>query len=178
MKRNYLNFAVIGAAHNPLGVEPDAPDELLVALEHPEAGAALDVPQPDGVIGATGDHEPVVILQTGDSSLVTIEGPHKLARAGGPHLDGPVSTGRHDVLLVKINYIHSRSEIIRGYYDNTDADYSCSKKQTGHSPDVIRILSTMTQVFEEITKYLTHKKIRNSKTTFHLFQVSILRSWS
>ena len=53
-----------------------------------------------------------MILQTGDPSLVTVEGPHKLARAGGPHLDGPVSTGRHDVLLVKINYVHSRSEII------------------------------------------------------------------
>ena len=47
---NYLYFAVIGAAHNPLGVEPDAPDKLLVTFEHPEAGAALDVPQPDGVI--------------------------------------------------------------------------------------------------------------------------------
>lgn len=52
-----------------------------------------------------------MILQTGDPSLVTIEGPHKLAGAGGPDLDGPVPTGGHDVLLVKINYVHSRSEI-------------------------------------------------------------------
>ena len=46
----YLYLAVIGAADNPLGVEPDAPDELLVPLQHPEAGAALDVPQADGVV--------------------------------------------------------------------------------------------------------------------------------
>lgn len=46
----YLYLAVIGATDNPLGVEPDAPDELLVPLEHPEAGPALDVPQADGVV--------------------------------------------------------------------------------------------------------------------------------
>ena len=110
-----------------------------MALEHTEAGAALDVPQPDGVIGATGDHEPVVILQTGDPSLVTIEGPHKLARAGGPHLDGPVSTGRHDVLFVKINYIHSRSEIIEVMTTPMPTIHVAKSKQIGHSPDVIRI---------------------------------------
>ena len=54
-----------------------------------------------------------MILQTGDPSLVTIEGPNKLTGAGGPHLDGPVPAGGNDVLLVKINYIHSRSEIIQ-----------------------------------------------------------------
>ena len=54
-----------------------------------------------------------MILQTGDTSLVPIEGPHKLTGAGGPHLDGPVPAGRHDVLLIKINYIHSRSEIVK-----------------------------------------------------------------
>lgn len=47
---DYLYLAVIGATDNPLGVEPDAPDELLVPLEHPEAGPALDVPQADGVV--------------------------------------------------------------------------------------------------------------------------------
>ena len=26
-------------------------------LEHPETGAALDVPEPDGVVRAAGDHE-------------------------------------------------------------------------------------------------------------------------
>ena len=29
----YLDLPVIGAAHNPLGVEPDAPDQLLVTLK-------------------------------------------------------------------------------------------------------------------------------------------------
>jgi hypothetical protein len=29
---------------------PDTSDELLVTLQDPEAGPALDVPQPDGVV--------------------------------------------------------------------------------------------------------------------------------
>ena len=28
-------------------------------LEHPETGAALDIPEPDGVVRAAGDHESV-----------------------------------------------------------------------------------------------------------------------
>ena len=63
-----------------------------------------------------------MILQTGDPSLVTIEGPHKLTGAGGPHLDGPVPAGGNDVLLVKINYIHSRSEIIQLQITSLSAD--------------------------------------------------------
>ena len=63
-----------------------------------------------------------MILQTGDPSLVTIEGPHKLTGAGGPHLDGPVPAGGNDVLLVKINYIHSRSEIIQIQITSLSAD--------------------------------------------------------
>ena len=82
----HLDLPVVGSAHNPLAVEPDAPDELLVALEDPEAGAALDVPEPDGVVRAAADDQPVVVLQAGDASLVTIQSPHKLAGAGGPNL--------------------------------------------------------------------------------------------
>ena len=63
-----------------------------------------------------------MILQTGDPSLVTIEGPHKLTGAGGPDLDGPVPAGGNDVLLVKINYIHSRSEIIQIQITSLSAD--------------------------------------------------------
>ena len=63
-----------------------------------------------------------MILQTGDPSLVTIEGPHKPTGAGGPHLDGPVPAGGNDVLLVKINYIHSRSEIIQIQITSLSAD--------------------------------------------------------
>ena len=40
-----LDLAVVSARDDPLGVEPDAPDELLVTLQDPQAGAALDVPQ-------------------------------------------------------------------------------------------------------------------------------------
>ena len=82
----HLDLPVVRSAHNPLAVEPDAPDELLVALEDPEAGAALDVPEPDGVVRAAADDQPVVVLQAGDASLVTVQSPHKLAGAGGPNL--------------------------------------------------------------------------------------------
>ena len=82
----HLDLPVVRSAHNPLAVEPDAPDELLVTLEDPEAGAALDVPEPDGVVRAAADDQPVVVLQAGDASLVTVQSPHKLAGAGGPNL--------------------------------------------------------------------------------------------
>ena len=82
----HLDLPVVRSAHNPLAVEPDAPDELLVALEDPEAGATLDVPEPDGVVRAAADDQPVVVLQAGDASLVTVQSPHKLAGAGGPNL--------------------------------------------------------------------------------------------
>ena len=81
-----FNLAVVGSTDNPLAVEPDAAHQLLVALEDPETGAALDVPEPDGVVGATADDQPVVVLQAGDASLVTVQSPHKLAGAGGPNL--------------------------------------------------------------------------------------------
>ena len=42
---SYLDFAVVGARDDPLGVEPDAAHELLVALQDAQAGAALNVPQ-------------------------------------------------------------------------------------------------------------------------------------
>ena len=82
----HLDLPVVRSAHNPLAVEPDAPDELLVALEDPEAGATLDVPEPDGVVRAAADDQPVVVLQAGDASLVTVQSSHKLAGAGGPNL--------------------------------------------------------------------------------------------
>ena len=53
----HLDFAVVRPADDSLAVEADAPDELLVALQHAEAGPALDVPQPDGVVRAAAHHE-------------------------------------------------------------------------------------------------------------------------
>ena len=53
----HLDFAIVRPADDPLAVEADAPDELLVALQHAEAGPALDVPQPDGVVRAAAHHE-------------------------------------------------------------------------------------------------------------------------
>ena len=82
----HLDLAVVGAADDPLAVEPDAPDELLVALEHPETRAALDVPQSDRVVGAAGDDEAVVVLQTRDAPLVPVQRPHELAARGVPDL--------------------------------------------------------------------------------------------
>ena len=81
-----LYLPVVGSTDNPLAVKSDAADELLVALQYSEAGAALDVPEPDGVVRAAADDQPVVVLQAGDASLVTVQSPHKLAGAGGPNL--------------------------------------------------------------------------------------------
>ena len=46
----HLDLPVVRSTHDPLAVEPDASDELLVTLQHSEAGAALYVPEPDGVV--------------------------------------------------------------------------------------------------------------------------------
>ena len=40
-----LDLSIVGAGDDPLGVEADAADELLVALQHAQARPALDVPQ-------------------------------------------------------------------------------------------------------------------------------------
>ena len=53
----HLDFAIVRPADDPLAVEADAPDELLVALQHAQARPALDVPQPDGVVRAAAHHE-------------------------------------------------------------------------------------------------------------------------
>ena len=124
-----FNLPIVGSTDNPLAVEPDAAHQILVALQDPETGPALDVPEPDGVVGAAANYQPVVVLQAGDASLVAVQGSHKLARAGGPdlgqkilvrvenqqeeakaaHLDSSVSAGRDDVLLIKVDNIDGSS---------------------------------------------------------------------
>ena len=81
-----FDLPVVGSTDNPLAVEPDAAHQLLMALEDPETGAALDVPEPDGVVGAAADDQSIVVLEAGDASLVSIQSSHKLAGAGGPDL--------------------------------------------------------------------------------------------
>ena len=83
----HFYLPVVGSTDNPLAVESDAADQLLVSLQDPETGPALYVPEPYGVVGAPADDQPVVVLQAGDASLVTVQSSHKLARAGGPDLD-------------------------------------------------------------------------------------------
>lgn len=68
-------------------------------LQHPSAGKSCfqvrrplllrtssSWHSPDGVVRGATDHEPVPVLQAGDAALVPVQGPHKLARAGAPHL--------------------------------------------------------------------------------------------
>ena len=68
-----------------------------------------------------------MVLKTRDAPLVTVQGAHELTRTGRPHLkqakltqfrnfqrkkvnlDGPVSAGRDDVLVVKVDDVHSRA---------------------------------------------------------------------
>ena len=82
-----LNFPIIRPAHNPLAVKSDAPDQLLVPLQGPQACPALNVPEPDGVVWAAADYQSVMILQAGYAPLVTVQRSHKLAGAGWPHLE-------------------------------------------------------------------------------------------
>ena len=51
LRETRLDLSVVGARDDPLGVEADAPDELLVALQHAQARPALDVPQLKIVFG-------------------------------------------------------------------------------------------------------------------------------
>lgn len=91
-----------------LAVEPDAPDELLVALEDAQTGAALDVPEPYGVVAAAADDEAISILQASDAALVAAEGAHELAGRRVPDLDGAVAARRHNVLLVEVDDVDGR----------------------------------------------------------------------
>ena len=118
-----FDLPIVVSTHDPLAVEPDAADQLLVALQDPETGPALDVPEPDGVVGAAAHDEPVVVLQAGDASPVAVQSSHKLTRVGRPdltrtefekikptttaHLDGSVFAGRDDVLLILFHTIDS-----------------------------------------------------------------------
>ena len=83
-----FDLPVVGSTDDPLAVEPDAADQLLVALQDPETGAALDVPEPDGVVRAAADDQPVVVLEAGDAPLVAVQSSDKLTGAGGPDLGG------------------------------------------------------------------------------------------
>ena len=100
-----LDLAVVGAGHDPLGVEADAADQLLVALQDPQAGPALDVPEPDGVVRGAADHQAVVVLETSDPPLVAVESASELAGGGVPDLDGPVPGGADDVLLIEVHHV-------------------------------------------------------------------------
>ena len=81
-----------------------------MTLEHAETGPALDVPESDGVVGTAADDQPVVVLEARNTPLVAVQCADKLTGACGPNLDGSVSTGRDNVLLIKVDNIHSRSE--------------------------------------------------------------------
>ena len=122
----HFYLPVVGSTDNPLAVESDAADQLLVSLQDPETGPALYVPEPDGVVGAAADDQSIVVLEAGDASLVSIQSSHKLAGAGGPdlrqkrvremkietrgpYLDRSVSAGRDDVLLIKVDNIDGSS---------------------------------------------------------------------
>ena len=86
-----FDFSVVSAGDNPLVVESDAADELLVTLENPEARSTFDVPQSDGVVGRSADDQIVLVLQAGDASLVTVERSDEFAGRGVPHLDCSVA---------------------------------------------------------------------------------------
>lgn len=101
-----MYWPIVGATNDVLAVEPDAPDELLVALEDAQASAAFDVPESDGVVAAATDYEAVAVLEAGDAPLVTRERAHELARWCVPNFDSSVTTGRHYVLLVEVHHVH------------------------------------------------------------------------
>ena len=71
-------FSVISAGNDPLVVEPDTADKFFVAFEHSETGTAFNVPQSNCVVRGSADDQVVVILETGDAPLVTVERSNKL----------------------------------------------------------------------------------------------------
>jgi len=98
-----LDLAVVSSGHDPLTVEADAPDQLLVAFQDAEARPALDVPQPDGVVRGPADDEVVVVLQAGDAAFVPVQGSDELAGGRVPDFDGAVAGSGNDVLLVEVD---------------------------------------------------------------------------
>ena len=74
-----FNFSVVGSGDNAFVIKADATDKFFVAFKHSETGSTFNVPQSDGVVRGSADYQVVVILQTGDASLVTVERAYKLA---------------------------------------------------------------------------------------------------
>jgi hypothetical protein len=59
-------------------------DKLFVAFKYPETSPTLNVPQPNGVVGASTDDDVIVILET-------IEGMDKFTARGVPDFDGAIT---------------------------------------------------------------------------------------
>lgn len=73
---------------------------------------------PDGVVRGAADHEAVPVLQAGDAALVPVQRPHKLARAGAPHLGTrdklPESCTKQDSCTAPQTTSNSQTEADRG----------------------------------------------------------------
>ena len=83
----HLYLAIRGPTDNPVVVQPDAAHQTLMSLQNPETGPDLDVPQSDCSVRAATDHQPVLVLQGGDSFLVTFQSSNRLVSTGGPNLE-------------------------------------------------------------------------------------------
>lgn len=57
-----FDFAIIGTRNDAFGIEPDTSDEFLMAFEDTETSAVFNVPKANGVVGATRDHQMILIL--------------------------------------------------------------------------------------------------------------------
>lgn len=102
-----FDFTIISTAYNPMVIEPNASNQLIVSFKNPQTFTAFNIPQPDGKVRTSTDDQVAPILQARDSTLVAGEGSHKLTRGRMPDLDGPVTRGRDDISTVEVNDIHS-----------------------------------------------------------------------
>lgn len=90
MRRKKL--PIISSTNDVFTVKAYASNEFFVALEDAQAGAALNVPESDGVVAATANDQPVPVLQTRDATLVSVESAYELAARRIPDFDSPIAT--------------------------------------------------------------------------------------
>lgn len=83
----WYDLPVVSSTDDPSVIEAYAPDQLLVAFEHPETSTKVNVPQPDGVVAASTHHQCAVVLETGYPSPVPTQSLYKLACRRIPHLN-------------------------------------------------------------------------------------------
>ena len=79
--------------------------------QHPQAHPGLGLPHPDRVVRGAADNGAPVVLKAGNTALVALNRPQTLPCEDIPDLDGAVSRGGNQVILMDL-YGVDRSRVL------------------------------------------------------------------